>query len=241
MKRWNVSIADSLQTDLGLERPPVAIAFLDRPPAGVSAWSGGAVAAGCVFWRKAQEGAVFYTVPADHYNCAVGAYTHRIDLPAERATELSQTLNFMIESRYLGMEEVPGIPTLTRTPEVIAYGPLDRVAFVPDVVVLTVNPAQAMLLYEAAIKAGVGGALLNTLGRPACALLPLALHTDSAAVSLGCTGNRAYTGLPATEMYVGIPGDKWQAVAEQLAIVLSANAAIGDHHRQRQAQFAGAN
>lgn len=228
----------NLQAMLGLDRPPVAIAFLDAPPAGVPAWNGGAVAAGCVFWKRAQEGTGFYTVPSDHYNCAVGAYTHHIALPVERAAELNQTIGFMVENRYLAMEEVPGIPTLPRMPAVIAFAPLEGSPFTPDVVLLTVNPAQAMLLYEAAIKAGAGEALLQTLGRPACALLPLALQTRHAAISLGCVGNRTYTGLPATEMYVGIPGAQWEAVAEQLAIVLAANAAIGDYNHQRQAQFA---
>ena len=57
-----------------------------RAPAEVPAWSGGPAPSGCTFWQKAQQGQTFYTVPADHYNCAVGAYTHKISLPAERQT-----------------------------------------------------------------------------------------------------------------------------------------------------------
>jgi uncharacterized protein (DUF169 family) len=227
-----------LQTELGLPRPPIAIAFLDSPPDGVPAWSGGPVAAGCVFWKEAQEGAVFYTVPADHYNCAIGAYTHRIALPAERVAELEQTLGFMVANRYLGMEEVPGIPVLPTPPAFIAYGPLDRVSFAPDVVLLTVQPAQAMLLYEAALKAGAGEPLLKALGRPACAVLPLARNADDAAISLGCMGNRTYTGLPASEMYLCVPGAKWEAVVAEMATVLAANRAIGNYNRERQTQFA---
>jgi len=227
-----------LQQRLGLSRLPIAIAFLDALPANVPAWSGGQVAAGCVFWKRAQEGEVFYTVPADHYNCAVGAYTHKIPLPAERAPELEQTIGFMVRNNYIALEEVPGIPTLPATPAAIAFGPVDRVPFAPDVVLLAVNPAQAMLLYEAAIKAGAGEALLKSLGRPACAVLPVTQATANAAVSFGCIGNRTYTGLPASEMYVSVPGAKWEALANQLAIVLVANDAIGDFNRQRQAQFA---
>jgi uncharacterized protein (DUF169 family) len=226
-----------LQARLDLQKPPVAVAFLDSPPSGVPAWNGPPVAAGCVFWKKAQEGRVFYTVPADHYNCAVGAYTHHLSLPAERAAELEQTLRFMVQNQYVALEEVPDIPTLSDTPAVIAYGPLDRVPFAPDVIVLAVNPAQAMLLYEAALKAGVSEALLKALGRPACALLPLARNTGSAALSLGCTGNRTHTGLPASEMYVCLPGDKGEAVAEQLAVVGKANEAIGDYNRERARLF----
>ena len=45
----------SVQALLGLSKPPVAIGFLDSPPEGVAAWNGGAVPAGCYFWKKAQE------------------------------------------------------------------------------------------------------------------------------------------------------------------------------------------
>lgn len=229
---------NELQSLLGLEKPPIAIGYLDTPPPGVKAWDGGAVPAGCVFWKKAQEGNTFYTVPADHYNCAVGAYTHKVPLPAERAAELGQTIEFMVESRYLAMEEVPGIPTLASTPAIIAYAPLDKASFAPDVVVVAAQPAQAMLLYEAALKAGVGSALTNTLGRPACAALPLTLQSGATALSLGCKGNRVYTGLPDSEMYVAVPGDKWEAVAQHLAETLRANQAIETHHLGRKAAFA---
>jgi uncharacterized protein (DUF169 family) len=227
-----------LQERLGLSRPPVAIAFFDVPPAGVAAWSGAPVPAGCVFWKRAQDGEVFYTVPSDHYNCAIGAYTHRIPLPAERAPELEQTVGFMVQNNYIAIEEVADIPTLPTSPSVIAYGPLDRAPFTPDLVLLTANPAQTMLLYEAAIKAGAGEGLLNALGRPACAVLPLTVATGKAAVSFGCMGNRTYTGLPDSEMYLCVPGSKWHALAAQLVTVFAANDAIGGHNRQRQQQFA---
>ena len=59
-----------LQDALGLSAPPIAIGFSDEPPAGLDRWQGGAVPAGCVFWKEAMNGRAFYTVPADHYNCS---------------------------------------------------------------------------------------------------------------------------------------------------------------------------
>jgi uncharacterized protein (DUF169 family) len=223
---------------LGLSKPPVAIGFLDAAPEGVPAWSGGAVPAGCFFWKKAQEGETFYTVPAEHYNCAVGAYTHKISLPSERGGELEQTIGFMVENNYLAMEEVPGIPTLPETPSVIAYAPVDAAPFAPDVVIVALQPAQAMLLYEAALQAGAGTALFNTLGRPGCAILPLSLQTQSAAFSLGCKGNRTFTGLPNDEMYLSIPGDKWAAIAEAVGRVCQSNQAMANHYNAKKDQFA---
>lgn len=145
-----------VQTLLGLDKPPIAVGFFESAPPGVPAWSGGAAPSGCTFWQKAQQGAVFCTAASDHYNCAVGAYTHNIPLPAARAGELMQTLEFMSDSKYVAMEEVPGIPTLTTTPQFIAYGPADRAPFAADVVIVAAKPAQVMLLYEAALRAGAG-------------------------------------------------------------------------------------
>lgn len=227
----------SVQSLLGLSKPPVAIGFLDSLPEGVASWNGGAVPAGCFFWKKAQEGQTFYTTPSDHYNCAVGAYTHKISLPTERAGELEQTVGFMVQSNYIAMEEVPGIPTLPTTPAVIAYGPVDDAPFTPSVVVIAAQPAQAMLLYEAAVRAGASPGLTNTLGRPGCAVLPLALQTGTAAFSFGCKGNRTFTGLPDTEMYLSIPGDKWAAFVEQTAQLDAANQKMANYYQQHKGKF----
>ncbi len=226
-----------MQTLLSLKKPPVAIGFLDSAPAGIEAWRGGAVPAGCFFWKKAQEGETFYTTPEDHYNCAVGAYTHKIPLPMERSGELDGTIGFMVETGYLKMVEVPGIPTLSEKPAFIAYGPAGQDSFTPSVLLVAVQPAKAMLLYEAALQAGVTSALMPSLGRPACAVLPLSVQTGSAALSLGCRGNRTFTELSDDEMYVSIPGDKWLAVLEQLIPIAEANGAMGNHYSQHKAKF----
>ncbi len=211
----------------------IAIGFFDSPPANIPRWGGGAVPAGCAFWEKAMRGQTFYTVAADHYNCAVGAHTHRIALPAERAHELPDTLAFMARNNYVASEEVPGIPTLARSPGAVAYGPAGNCGFKPDLVVIAAKPAQAMLIYEAALRAGAGSALTNALGRPACAVLPLTKASGQASLSLGCKGNRTFTGLPDEEMYIAIPGDKWEAVLEKLAEVDAANAAMEKYYGEK--------
>jgi uncharacterized protein (DUF169 family) len=196
------------------------------------------VPAGCVFWPEAAEGS-FYTVPADHYNCAVGAHTHHIPLPPERAPELEQTIGFMVECKYLAPEEVPGIPTLKATPQVVAYGPAADPGFKADAVLIAARPSQAMLVYEAAVKAGAAGAgLVNALGRPACAVLPLSLQTGAVTMSFGCAGNRTFTGLRDDEAYVCIPADKWAAVAEKIVEAGEANAKMTEYYLGKKAQYA---
>ena len=183
-----------------------------------------------------MSGKTFYTVPSDHYNCAVGSHTHKIALPAERAHELNDTIVFMAENNYVATAEVPGIPTLARSPGAVAYGPVDGAGFKPDVVLIAVKPAQAMLIYEAAIKAGAGSALASALGRPACAILPLTTANRQTSISLGCKGNRTFTGLADEEMYVAIPGDKWEAVIGKFTEAHEANAAMGKYYSDRKAR-----
>src|SRR6185312_15773538 len=76
---------------LGLRRLPIKIGFLDKLPA-LPRWVGGPVAAGCVFWDAAMDGKSFYTIAADHWNCAVGSHVHRIRPPSDRTGELDATV-----------------------------------------------------------------------------------------------------------------------------------------------------
>lgn len=217
-------------------RTPIAIAYLETPPPGVDRWDGGPVPAGCVFWSEAAKGRAFYTLPEDHYNCAVGSYTHNISLPDERAAELDQTLGEMVGAGYLDMAEVPGIPRLSASPAVVAYGPADEVSFVPDVVLVVADANQAMLLYEAALTAGIGAALAPVLGRPSCAVLPLTHNSGSMSMSLGCKGNRIFTQLGNDEMYVCVPGDRWSDLLQGLDRVTSANAAMASRYEAHRDQ-----
>ncbi len=234
-----INASDPLEL-LDLRARPVAIAFLDAPPAGLAPWRGAAKPAGCAFWLDAQQGASFYTVASDHFNCAIGAYTHAIDLPPDRASELEGTIRLMVEGEYLEMAEVPGIPRLDHGPAVVAYAPVDDGAFAPDVVLITATPTQAMLIYEAALRAGAGTVLTNLMGRPSCAVLPFAISSASAAVSLGCTGNRTFTGLQDDELYVAIPGAKWEDFKVCLAEIVAANEHMSRYYVEHEAAVAAA-
>src|SRR6185503_17479817 len=137
-----------LQDVLGLSAPPIAIGFSDKPPVDLEKWQGGAAPAGCMFWREAMRGRSFYTEPADHYNCAIGAYTHSMPLPPERGAQLGDTLDFMVLKQYLRMDEVAGIPTLEKAPAYVSYGPLEGAQFRYDLVLIAAKPSAAMLIYE---------------------------------------------------------------------------------------------
>jgi uncharacterized protein (DUF169 family) len=216
---------------LGLSRRPVAVAFRDAPPSGVAAFDGSAPSS-CSFWRLAMGGRVFYTLAADHYNCAVGSHTHNIPLPAARAQELPQTLAFMTGLGYITMDEVPGIPRLPRTPGAIVYAPLGETPVDPDVVLVAGRPGRLMLLMEAAGHAGVA-TQPGLLGRPTCMALPAAL-AGGAVASTGCVGNRVYTDLGDDELYVAVPGREVARVVGSLTTIVGANDTLAAYHRDRR-------
>src|SRR5262245_18943474 len=57
-----------------------------------------------VVWRLAAAGRSFYTVPHDHFNCALGAHTHNIPLSSGREEETGQTLQMMFDLGYMKPE-----------------------------------------------------------------------------------------------------------------------------------------
>jgi uncharacterized protein (DUF169 family) len=231
---WS-ELENRIVTGAKLTHRPVAVAFLEAVPSGVEKFAG-TQPSSCSFWRLAAAGKVFYTVPEDHFNCAVGAYTHNIALSPERETETAQTLQMMFDLGYVKPEEVPRIPRMATAPRAILYAPLGEVPVNPDVVLFKCRPSAAMLLNEAANRAGVSSGA-PALGRPTCMALAAALQLGSV-MSLGCVGNRVYTGLREDEMYMVIRGQDLTAVAVALSTVASANAELKSYATGRREQLA---
>lgn len=215
-------------------RRPVAVTFLDAEPVNIDKFDGSEPSS-CSFWRLAAEGRTFYTLPEDHFNCAVGAYTLNIPLSPDREKETEQTLRMMFELGYLRSEEVPQMPRLKNGPKVILYAPLGDAPVAPDVVLFACKPAGAMLLQEAANRADVGVAM-PALGRPTCMAVPAALQHGTI-TSLGCIGNRVYTGLGEDEMYVVLRGKDLAAVSGALETIENANAVLKDYAKGRRQQL----
>jgi uncharacterized protein (DUF169 family) len=213
-----------------LRVPPVAIGFFVEPPENIEHYRARPVPSGCTFWQIAQSGLTFYTLPEDHL-CSVGSYTHNLTPSVAAPIDLQNTVQFMAANDYLSEEEVPSIPTLDRTPGVVAYAPADAAMFEPSVVVVAVEPGRAMVLFEAALRVGAGDPAATILGRPSCGVIPQVANSGRAALSFGCIGNRTYTGLPDNELYLAIPGDKWEAVADAVEEITSANSSMESYYK----------
>jgi uncharacterized protein (DUF169 family) len=235
-KQWQ-ALEQRISSAVELPRRAVAVAFLDAPPEGIEKFEG-SEPSGCSFWRLAAAGRSFYTVPEDHFNCALGAYTHAIPLTPVREKETDHTLKMMFDLGYVKPEEIPQIPILHKTPTAIAYACLGDASFAPDAVLFACKPSGAMLLNEAAAHAGIASGA-PALGRPTCMALPASVHAGSI-LSLGCVGNRVYTGIGEDELYFVVRGKDLAALADALQVITEANDALRVYAQGRREQLATA-
>jgi uncharacterized protein (DUF169 family) len=64
-------------------------------------------------------------------------------------------------------------------------------------------------------------------------MIPAAMQAGQVTTSLGCIGNRVYTGLGDDEFYAAIPGSKLTALVDKLASIVTANRELESFHRAR--------
>ena len=223
-------LEQQIQQMLGSTRRPVAVAYLDAPPAGVQKFEGSEPSS-CSFWRLAAAGRAFYTIPADHFNCPVGGYTHNTLTP-EKLPELHQVLDLMSNIGYIRMEEIPGVFQLPVSPKIVVYAPLGETPVSPSVVLASGKPGRVMMLAEAANRAGAMSTL-PLLGRPTCMALPAAL-AQGAVTSAGCIGNRVYTDIGEDELYVVLRGADLERISAEIPTIHTANQTLTGYHQERR-------
>ncbi|MGH6946079.1 MAG: DUF169 domain-containing protein [Kiloniellales bacterium] len=233
----NADYANQLVESLGLDDPPVAIAFLDQPPAGVAAGPA-AVPSACAFWREAEKG-VFFATAERHFNCPIGSFVMGFDLPKAISDELMELIGTMTKCGYIAAEEPGHIPTNEKKSSTGAlYGPLEDFPVAPDAVVVWLTPAQAMIWSEAAGSAEWGGqAPASVRGRPACATIPAARAMGTSALSLGCAGMRTFTGVAGVKMLAVIAGSNLGKASGVIAAMRGVNDTMEAFYRDRAAKL----
>ena len=68
-------------------------------------------------------------------------------------------------------------------------------------------------------------------------MIPEAIRAARANTSLGCVGNRVYTGLGDDELYFTIPGPQLGDVVAKLETIGRANRELQQYHQQRKASL----
>ena len=187
----------------------------------------------CTFWRQAERG-TFFAAAGQHFNCPVGSMVMGFELPAEVGERLGGLVQSMCDLSYLSMDEAAKIPSTGKHSAGIVYGPLREFPLEPDVVLLWVNLAQAMLYSEAAGRAAWTANPMDVTGRPGCAALPLAMRSNEPGMSLGCAGMRTFTEIGDDLTLAAIPGGALDGFVGKLAGTVEANAAMRSYYASQK-------
>jgi len=225
--------ARQLAEALGLTTTPIALAFVDNPPPDVPTFSG-TVPSACAFWPEAEQGS-FYASAAQHANCPLGA--HVMGFPADESQQgdLQSVVEKMCGCEYIAEDEPANIPTVKGHATGIVYGPLDRFPLTADLVLLWLQPSQAMLLQETAGRTRWGNSPPSALlGRPGCAALPIALETSEPTLSAGCIGMRTFTGVSENLLLAVLPAPRLESFLEAAESTRSANRVMREYYETRQ-------
>ena len=228
-------IAASLTAALKLSQAPVSIVLASSLPAGVASWTGSAPA-GCRFWQEAGT-RTFATTARQHDLCAIGIYTHNLEATEASNAELGTALKVFADLGYVRAEDVPRIPVLAQRSQFVIYGPLAEAPAAPDVVMLFVHASQTLVLSEAAQQ--LEGGAPPAMGRPACAIVPQAVNSGKAALSLGCCGARAYLDVMTDDVALfAIPGARLAEFTERVVALAKANEILTQFHTLRRRDVA---
>lgn len=230
------SLAQTLTVILGLDRPPVGVAPIEAVPEGIPVFKGVAPSS-CSFWRQAEK-ELFAAEEADHMNCPIGAMVMGFELTAAAQEGLQKGLTMMCEVGYVKPEEAQQIPALAKKGKAMLYGPLANFPVVPEVVVIWLQPAQAMLLREATGDAEWKSDVSSKVfGRPACAALAVASQGAPVSLSFGCSGMRTFTGIEPAYMLAALSGRLLDRLEPQLQRTHKANCAMQAFYDKQKSYF----
>lgn len=236
-----VRLSQALTDILKLAVPPIALTFLEAPPAGMPRVAGampaptadgrtGAAAAGCVFWMMATD-KTFVTVAADHGNCSVGSVTHGFKTLAEVAKNAD--VGALVESNWVTPEDFRKVAVVTRKPGAIVYGPLAETKLDPDVVFLRINGKQMMLLHDACPD-------LRIEGKPQCHIVAVAKEKGEMVASTGCMLSRVRTGMSNNEVTFALPAGRLAELVERLKAAQAADLRVAAYASEDATRFSGA-
>ncbi len=232
----NQKISETLSKLLKLDHAPIALARIKDIPKNVPIFDDEAPSS-CSFWRRAEKG-VFATQAKDQMNCPIGGMVMGFTLTKDAQEELQKGIAMMCDVKYIEPREAEHIPSLPKSDAPLLYGPLADFPTDPQLLLLWLTPAQAMLLREASGDSHWTGDLPGgVFGRPACTALAIAANGKRAALSFGCAGMRAFTDTEDSHMLAAISGEMLPDLVQQLEKVSESNCAMQNFYRERKKLF----
>ncbi len=216
-----VELSKTLKDILNITKNPVAIKLIKSDkeiPDGISVLD--FPVRHCVSINMAAYGSIFY-LPGGKHACAAAKAALGIEELPEKVRNgkipymHGLAVNEQVAARI--MDEIPKIPVKTVKGTFVA--PLDKTPVEPDVVVLTVQPKQAMWVANSLLYSSGGPRITaNFAGMQASCgdVTVVPILKNMVNFSVGCYGCRSAGKLADDEMYVGIPYEKLESVVDNL-------------------------
>ncbi len=201
-----LNLVQLLADRLGVEIPPVGMAFVDSEPSDIPPLYREPPSF-CSLWRMAEL-RLFYASAERHAGCGIGGMVSGFLSAEGRERELAELLEEMCEAGVGTTEEIAETPRFARPGAGAIYGPLWRMPLEPDLALMWATLPQMGVVQEIVGKVmwknNPQGAAFT---RPACGVLPIAYRHGKPALSLGCVGMRLYTGIPPQLFLVALPSE----------------------------------
>ena len=109
--------------------------------------------------------------------------------------------------------------------QAVLYGPLEKVSFMPDVVVIICTPMQIMLLTQALLYNEGGRLEAEFAGKQSICSDAVAepYLSGKIGITVGCTGSRKFTNIRDSELTMGLPVGKLKELMEGLRAISGEN------------------
>lgn len=202
-----------LKTTLELDGSPVAVAVMPEPPQDLKRWRRKATL--CIMIQSARRGASFYC-SGSSIVCGGRAHLGMAQSPVRDLEGFLVHREKLVASR----EAAHRLLDLTgeRAPSLggyLAFSPLERAGFIPDVVLFVGTPLQiGRILFLDAFETGE----IDTVhGEPLCSgVIAVPITTGKIGISFLDIACRAFGRYKAEEMVVGVPYDRLPRIVASL-------------------------
>ncbi len=218
-------ISATLKEALHLTGSPVAIKFVSSPdniPEGISEIE--ETVRHCRMVSLAREGKVFYATDSKH-QCGGGAWVLGL---REIGPSMKSGEHYLKLGKYSSLaaskRTVHHVPALPQETYAIVYAPLEKVDFIPDIVIIFAKPFSMLKLAQSTLYQ-VGGRLYPEFSgiQSVCSdATAYVYQTGRPNFSLGCDGSRKFSGIADEEMVAGLPAERLEELAEAVVKVTTA-------------------
>jgi len=210
---------EALKKTLHLKGSPVAMSLMREVPQGMKRWSGESTGV-CKMVQSARGGESFFCTVKEQF-CPGASFIGMADPPtqgwgAENYLSIAKRLYSSRGVANLHMRTVEArIPR--RMGDYMAFAPLEKATFHPDLVVFIVKPLQAMRLI---FLEGFDTGIYNTTHiEPMCSgAMASPLSMGKVGLSLCCPGSRQTAQFLPEEMAVGMPYETVHRVVRNIPL-----------------------